>query len=161
MKLAKRIIAVVGAPALLAGFMWAGSASAKPALTGASLPYTVTFTATVITGTSTATLDSTACTLKGGGGASHSCFLGGSAVFGDPTTASLAIVGDGPSFGPISLSLTEESSSCGDGTALLTSKGPETVNAKATITKVTGTGPSFTVKGTIKIGPNVTGCELQ
>jgi hypothetical protein len=160
MKLAKRIIAVVGAPALLAGFMWAGSASAKPALTGASLPYSVAFTATAITGTSTATVDSTVCTLTGKGGVNHSCFLGGAAIFGDPTTASLAITGDG-SFGTISLSLTEESSTCGDGTALLTSKGPETVNAKATITKVTQTGPNtYTIKGTIKIGPNVTGCRL-
>ena len=165
MKLAKRIIAVVGAPALLAGFVLAGSAGATPALAAPKLPYTVTFTATAIVGTSKATVTSTSCTLKAGGGNNHSCFLAGSAMIGgdQPATGNFAITGDG-TFGPVSLSLTQASSNCADGTALvILPKGPETVNAKGTITNnVTQTGPNtFTIHGTVKVGPNVTGCSTE
>jgi hypothetical protein len=159
MKLAKRIITVVAAPALLAGIMLAGSASAKPTVaSGPKLPFSIAFTVTATVGTTTASVTSTSCTLTAAGGTTHTCFLAGAASLGvdEPDTGNFAVTGTG--FGPVTVSLTQESSSCGDGTGLVIQpSGPDPVLAKANISKITGTGP-YTLKGTLKVGPNVVGC---
>jgi len=161
MKIAKRIITVVGAPALLAGFMLAGSAAATPALAGPSMPYTVTFKADVILANTTASLDSTSCTLTGSGGTAHKCFLGGAATIGPPPSGTLSLTSTNGSFQPVTLNLTEETANCADGTALaITPTGTKTVNAKLVLNnRVIQTGANtYTVGGTIKIGPDVGHC---
>ncbi len=162
MKVVKRIIAVVGAPVLLAGFMLAGSASARPATaTGPALPETATFTAQVITGTDTFTVVSTSCTLTGNGGHAYACFLSGSGTLGDPITGNIAITG--AKFSPITLALTQETSNCGAGSGIqIESSGPKNVEARISVNTnhIIQTGPNmYTVAGTIKIGVTVGGCD--
>jgi hypothetical protein len=166
MSLVKRLLVIVGVPALLAGFMMAGSASAAPTVkSGPSLPYTAHFTATVITGGNSFALYSTSCTLTGAGGASHPCFLSG-AVSGTPFNYpgigndSFTLTGD--SFGTVIMHLTQPDEFCANGQAtVITSNGPVSASAKATFTPdaIHQTGPdTWTIKGTVKVGPNVSSC---
>jgi hypothetical protein len=160
MKLAKRIITVVAAPALLAGIMLAGSASARPAVAkGPKLPFSIAFTVTATVGTTTAAVTSTSCVMTAGGGARFTCFLAGAASLGDPDTGNFAVTGSG--FGPVTVSLTQESDNCADGTGLVIQpSGPDPVLAKANVSKITGTGP-YTLRGTLKVGPDVVGCPVE
>jgi hypothetical protein len=168
MRFARRLLGVLAVPALMAGFMMAGSANAKPAIittAGPSFPYSVSFTATVITGGDTFALYSSACTLTGGGNNMHSCFLGGSGTgfMSSQSIANLSITGSGV-FGPVAMTITQQSQSCGDGTAVVIKPaGPVTTKARVNINSVTpvpGTTNMFIIKGTAKIGPAVSACSV-
>lgn len=174
MKLRKRIIAGIGAPLVLAGLLLTGGAAATPAaaIKNAVLPDAIQFTSTVIVGTTTATVNSTSCTLTDSNGKTFTCRVSGAGSFsstamssgGDKATwdsitasANLAITG---SFEPITLSVTgNENCLSGTGTAV-TKKGPVAVNGKVLINNVSeiGTSPVFTVKGTIKVNTASVGC---
>jgi hypothetical protein len=172
LKLRKRIIAGIGAPLILAGLLMTGGAAATPAaaIKNAVLPDTVQFTSMVIVGTSTATVNSTSCTLTDSNQKSFDCRVSGAGSFsstvmstGDSVwdsisaSANLAITG---SFEPITLSVTgDENCLSGAGTAV-TKKGPVSVNGKVLIRSISeiGTSPVFTVKGTIKVSTASVGC---
>jgi hypothetical protein len=125
LKLSSRIFAIIGAPALLAGLMLSGAASSKPAVkappTGGTKFAIVNFTAVVIPGTTTFTIDSTSCDFFGvffGEVEGDPCFLGGAGTLtnqGQPQTANVAIT---TPYGPISLSFVGLHSSCATATGL-------------------------------------------
>ncbi len=161
MKLSTRIFAVIGAPALLAGLLLAGSASSAPTVSAGSSFGNVTFTAIGIPGTTTFTITSTSCTLKEtGGGAAKSCFLSGAGTYNNQGNIATADVAITSKFGPISLDFTGLHSSCGVASGVAVTKtGP--VPVVATLPGPVNPGAGM-VSGTIKIwntGTTTKGCS--
>lgn len=162
MKLSRRFLAVVGAPALLAGLMLAGAASSSPTVSAGSQFGSVTFKAVGIPGTTTFTITSTTCSLKETGqGAAVPCFLSGSGTYnnqGNIATANVAITN---SFGPISLAMTQLHSSCGVGSGVAVTK-PGPVPVVATLAGPVNPDSTGVVSALIKIyntGNTTTGCS--
>lgn len=158
MSIATKLIAIIGAPALLAGFILAGSASSSPSVSVGQQYATVKFTAGVIFGTTTYTIDSTSCTLNlTQAGKTVSCMLTGTGGLnnqGKIATANLAITSKK---GPISLSLSGLHSCLGVGSgAAVTPSGPIPVVAHTAEWTT-----AATVIGNIKVyepGSNVVTC---
>lgn len=148
MRLTKRLMAVIGLPALLAGVLLAGSASSSPSISAGARYATVKFSAVAIFGTTTFTVDSTSCTLNLAGGTGlKSCFLSGSGGLdakGEIDTAHIAITSNK---GPITLSLSSLNSCLGVGSgAAVTPSGPVPVVADST-----KWATASTVTATIKV----------
>jgi hypothetical protein len=151
MNLAKRIIAVVGAPALLAGLMLAGSASVTLAIATPKLPDTIKFTDTVILGSTTDSLTSTSCTLTGAGGSSYPCFMSGT---GTEDVSSVSITGN---FGPISLQFVGNNCDFGSGVQAGAKVVPVTGRITFDVPKPTSSPNVETVKGTLVVRSGGTG----
>ncbi|MDQ1358518.1 MAG: hypothetical protein QOF20_2095 [Acidimicrobiaceae bacterium] len=153
MNVARRIIAVVGAPALLAGVMLAGSAAARPSVSASPLSDTVTYTATVITAGDHFTINSTSCRLHDAGtSGSIPCRVSGAGTLdaqGQPQTADVAITS---ADGPISLHIVNNYG-CGTGTGIeIDRTGPTPVTAEALVSSSTNTSANMlVVKGTFKV----------
>jgi hypothetical protein len=162
LKLSTRFLAVVAAPAMLAGLMLAGAAGSSPTVLGGSKVATVNFTAQVILGTNTFTIDSTSCTIKGTlvGGGSESCFLSGSGTFTGKNKLDTANIAITDASGPISLSLSGLKNECATGTGVAVVGPPAPV--VATIAGPLVPSKSGVVSGTIVInntGTKLVGCE--
>ena len=153
MNVAKRIIVVVGAPALLAGVMLAGSAAARPSVSASPLSDTVNYTATVITAGDHFTINSTACRLHDAGTpGTIPCRVSGAGTldqWGQPVTADIAITS---ADGPISLHIVNNYG-CGTGTGIeIDRTGPTPVTAEALVSSSTNTSANMlVVKGSIKV----------
>jgi uncharacterized membrane protein len=149
MRWTKRLAAVVGVPALLAGLLLAGSASTTPSVKAGQLEGTIKFTGSVILTGSTFAVDSTSCTIKFPGDPFLAvCFLSGAGDLsnqGKIVSANIAITSSETH--PATLSLTDLNATCGIGSGLFVSQGGTPVAAVATSTKwTTGTTVSATIK---------------
>jgi len=164
--LSTRILTVVAVPAVFAGLMLAGAAGSSPAVTGGSSFGSVKFSAVVIEGSSTVTIDSTSCTVTETAVKSvknESCFLSGAGTLnnqGNLATANVAITS---SYGPISLSLSTLHSDCGTGTGISVPPKGSPVPVVATIKGPLNPNAGGIVSGTIKlfnVGNKAVGCEV-
>jgi hypothetical protein len=97
-----KVLALTSAPVVMAGMLLGGASAFTGSATSTAATLNtpsdrITFTATLITGTTTFAINSTACTVTDveTGGATSSCHLGGAGTFTSPTTTSsyLSIVG--------------------------------------------------------------------
>jgi hypothetical protein len=167
MSFVKRILATIGAVALLGTMLLAGTASAAPTSTTSTTrlpPYFVEFTATVVTGPTTATLVSTHCVLFFEGSETpHRCSLVGTLTASPSTeggTWYLTLTGSG--FPPVQMTLGEVFSgpeSCSTGPAVILAPSGRISTFASMGFNITQIGANrFRVSGEIEIGNNAFLC---
>lgn len=156
-----KVLALTSAPVVMAGMLLGGASAFTGAATTAaplsSPSDTITFTATLIPGTSTFAINSTACTVTDteDGGGTSSCHLGGAGTFTGPTTTSsyLSIVGsDGViTFHQDAVRTGPRSCATGTGTEVSDEDGVTPIRMEGTALAMPQPDGTIRVHGTIEI----------